>query len=238
MKLNKKQKRTATIASMAALLAVVLGMGGQTFAKYITTNTTEAQTATVAKWGLVLNQKNETDAIFSDSYKNGDDTTTVDADDAVVAPGTSGTITYVIDGTAEVDAMITFSFVNYDPVELKFTPTGGTTVTYQPIVWTVNGDVIDPATWKLEKKDYKANTTAKSYEIVIGWSWDFSDAAQGVTSTNDTYDTILGGITSIKNGAFEGNYTDTEGRFGTKDTMYTVDNTLSFSLKAVIEQVD
>ena len=39
MKLNKKQKRTATIASMAALLAVVLGMGGQTFAKYITTNT-------------------------------------------------------------------------------------------------------------------------------------------------------------------------------------------------------
>ena len=47
MKLNKKQKRTATIASMAALLAVVLGMGGQTFAKYITTDNATAQ-ATVA----------------------------------------------------------------------------------------------------------------------------------------------------------------------------------------------
>ena len=53
MKLNKKQKRTATIASMAALLAVVLGMGGQTFAKYITTATVPAQNATVAKWGVI-----------------------------------------------------------------------------------------------------------------------------------------------------------------------------------------
>ena len=54
MKLNKKQKRTATIASMAALLAVVLGMGGQTFAKYVTTNRAEAEQATVAKWGVVI----------------------------------------------------------------------------------------------------------------------------------------------------------------------------------------
>ena len=54
MKLNKKQKRTATIASMAALLAVVLGMGGQTFAKYTTTTKTESNTAVVAKWGVVI----------------------------------------------------------------------------------------------------------------------------------------------------------------------------------------
>ena len=67
MKLNKKQKRTATIASMAALLAVVLGMGGQTFAKYITTTQTETHTAVVAKWGFVLQQKSST-PLFKDNY--------------------------------------------------------------------------------------------------------------------------------------------------------------------------
>ena len=53
MKLNKKQKRTATIASMAALLAVVLGMGGQTFAKYTETHVAKTGQATVAEFGFV-----------------------------------------------------------------------------------------------------------------------------------------------------------------------------------------
>ena len=39
---------------MAALLAVVLGMGGQTFAKYITTTAAPTQSAVVAKWGVVI----------------------------------------------------------------------------------------------------------------------------------------------------------------------------------------
>ena len=63
MKLNKKQKRTATIASMAALLAVVLGMGGQTFAKYVTTTDVESEYAVVAKWGFVLQQKSSGAAV-------------------------------------------------------------------------------------------------------------------------------------------------------------------------------
>ena len=67
MKLNKKQKRTATIASMAALLAVVLGMGGQTFAKYITTQET-ADTATVAKWGLTA--QIDASTMFGSAYAN------------------------------------------------------------------------------------------------------------------------------------------------------------------------
>ena len=245
MKLNKKQKRTATIASMAALLAVVLGMGGQTFAKYITTNTTVAQTATVAKWGLVLNQKTEGEKIFNTTY--GDTVASASATDNVVAPGTSGETTYLIDGTAEVDAKITFSFEGYDPVELAYG-----SVNYKPVKWFYTVDkvktpITDPTTWKLEKTGYEANTEAKSYQITISWVWDFEtvttdsndeDEIKANKELNNKHDTILGGITNIKNGAFDGTYKDSEGQFGTAGTDYTVDNTMSFQLKAVIEQVD
>lgn len=106
MKLNKKQKRTATIASMAALLAVVLGMGGQTFAKYISTQDVATQTATVAKWGLTA--QIDASKMFGLAYANGTanavatpdasaSKVSVKAAASVVAPGTKGEMTISID---------------------------------------------------------------------------------------------------------------------------------------------
>ena len=133
MKLNKKQKRTATIASMAALLAVVLGMGGQTFAKYIETNEVKDQTAVVAKWGVVIQNSIEGidgatgKTVFS---KENDAGTVESSSQNVVAPGTEGGVTIKITGVPQVAAKISFA-LTIDDVSL----TGPST--YYPIVWTI-----------------------------------------------------------------------------------------------------
>ena len=205
MKLNKKQKRTATIASMAALLAVVLGMGGQTFAKYITTNKVDAQTAVVAKWGYVIQAVDQNDAkdtnvdVFKSEYG-----TTVAADNDVVAPGTNGSIKFVINGWAEVDAKVSMKVEGEwsEPV-LTF---DGTEV-YRPVVWTL--DVNGTAT-KFNKISelkeaiaevsiaYDANTQENIDDYVtISWDWAFENSKKAPTEVGynadaDTYDTYLG----------------------------------------------
>lgn len=203
MKLNKKQKRTATIASMAALLAVVLGMGGQTFAKYIETHEATAQTATVAKWGLVANvQAND---IFGSNYYDGPLATTaagttlvVDGtgDAKVVAPGTTGSMTFTVTGTAEVRAKMTVSLAGSTTVELK----QGGSVVYEPIKWTLtkddgisttvvaeNKNLADITTAVSGVKEYIAPNTTLGTTYTLSWSWPFD-------GVNDTYDTHLGNI--------------------------------------------
>lgn len=247
MKLNKKQKRTATIASMAALLAVVLGMGGQTFAKYITTETTKAQTATVAKWGLVTNLQADDQNIFLNAYdKDASDQTVVGLNSAkVVAPGTSGSYTYTVSGVAEVDAQVTFTFSAYTPVSL----TAANNFGYYPIVWTyqlndgeekrigsTEADLVYKNTNGKETgfkvtEQYEANGQA-NISLTINWKWDFY-----TSDVNDGYDTLLG---YASNGSREG-YTITDTtiqKAGTDTTLYNYNKTVSYNLQAVIEQVD
>ena len=222
MKLNKKQKRTATIASMAALLAVVLGMGGQTFAKYVTTTETKADTAVVAKWGFVLKQKGS-DTLFKKSY--GDATALSSTTSAIVAPGTSGSIEYHVTGLAEVDATITFTLTNYAPVFLS-----DGTATYYPITWKVNGEAfaIDneaPFTAQVMKAyDYTAGTElsvdSDAGKILIEWEWKINNATSNLTYTVDEADTLLGEYANGK----------------ALPTGYTANTTLDFAFNATIEQ--
>lgn len=213
MKLNKKQKRTATIASMAALLAVVLGMGGQTFAKYITTNTVEAQTAVVAKWGYVIqavDQNSATDANV-DLFKNAYGTSVI-AENDVIAPGTNGSLTFNITGVAEVKAEVSFKGLG-TWVTPTLTATG---VNYRPVVWTltINGtktaETTDIDEFKGKVEDvtfaYAANNgsdagsvigTPVNDVVVISWNWAFDNSTKANTAVGynekaNVYDTYLG----------------------------------------------
>ena len=226
MKLNKKQKRTATIASMAALLAVVLGMGGQTFAKYITTTQTETHTAVVAKWGFVLQQKSST-PLFKNNY------TDAVSSNPIVAPGTSGSIECYVTGLAEVNAKITFTLTDYAPVYL----TKGTQ-TYYPITWKVNGVAFDltsdvgaghaETSKEIESFTYTAGTELKADDantalVTISWEWNINYASSGITDLSvDDADTILGNIAAGK---------------GTP-TGYSANTNLSFAFNATIEQTN
>ena len=229
MKLNKKQKRTATIASMAALLAVVLGMGGQTFAKYIETNEVKDQTAVVAKWGVVIQNSIEGidgatgKTVFS---KENDAGTVESSSQNVVAPGTEGGVTIKITGVPQVAAKISFA-LTIDDVSL----TGPST--YYPIVWTItegaesknfNGSTVaDGKTVQSEMTDY---LVAKEYEpnvslertVTISWAWSFDG--------DDDMDTLCG------NAAANGNTTK-----DVDDNDWTLDNTIGLTVTTTVEQI-
>ena len=213
MKLNKKQKRTATIASMAALLAVVLGMGGQTFAKYIETHEAVTQTAVVAKWGYVIqasakNNNTVADTAFGSNYDNVVVSSTAIK---VVAPGTSGSLTFSLTGVSEVDALFTLAAEGtFKNPSIEFEDAAGATATYAPVVWKVNGEVV-----AFEDLEDKINGTNKRYEAhqnittaetyTISWEWAFSKSGDSayvktlvdgsnpaVYYTYDDLDTMLG----------------------------------------------
>lgn len=201
MKLNKKQKRTATIVSMAALLAVVLGMGGQTFAKYISTDKATAQ-ATVAKWGLVVNV-NAASMVPGGVVNTTTDGNGVKADaySGKVAPGQGGSISLVFSGSAEVDATVSFTFNDWKEVKLS----NGSDVNYYPIAWTLtdNGSPVsvtdsdsDGRTSLAEVKAHfttfaSSNATITkgttfNHNFVLSWTW--------APEANNKYDTYLGNI--------------------------------------------
>lgn len=234
MKLNKKQKRTATIASMAALLAVVLGMGGQTFAKYIETTGVQAQNAVVAKWGVVAKVSGDgTDgkSAFSKTYDG-----TVVSTTEVVAPGTTGSLTFTITGQPEVATSINFEMAVTSEISLNGS--------YYPIQWT-----LDPTTASGDEVNFNANcdesmsaldgikdsfndlsttkTAGTNLEttVVLSWKWVFNNS-------HDTEDTQLGDYAQDKSLS----ESDWLAKYGYAKP--TANDALSFTVNLTIEQED
>ena len=216
---KENKKKVVTLSAMAALLAVVLGMGGKTYAKYFTENKTQAQTATVAKWGLVSNLITAGSA-FSTTYG---DTVVSGGSNLVVAPGTSGSITYTVSGYAEVDAKIDFSVTNYTPVSL--TNDSDATDVYYPIVWTVtidgtaqnNLENLTDATFSTITYQAANPVADASHSVVINWEWPFH-----VDDDTDKLDTLLGEASLS----------------GTKPAGYTAVTTLSYQFNVTMTQID
>ena len=219
---------------MFGLLALVLGMGGQTYAKYYTDSAAPAQTATVAKWGFVANA-NATgflpatgDAQAEAVIQNGDVVVRADGTE-VVSPGNSGSMTFGVTGTAEVSATISYVATGS---EICLTKTADSSK-YYPLVWTlkngadvvdVNGASTDP--YRLADilsylssasatRTLNANTTSTD-AYTLSWEWPFS-----IDEDTDEKDTLLGQI------AHSGTVTG-----------YTADLTMSFGVTVKVEQAD
>lgn len=215
MKLNKKQKRTATIASMAALLAVVLGMGGQTFAKYVETHDAKTAQATVAKFGFVVTTN--VDNLFGTQYgrANADDAyatiankggkISVSGADKRVAPGTEGFMTILVEGISEVTAALSISVDSVSDVYVK----QGASEVYNPVKWTLTEG---SNTIFEDTKTAEMQTALSSYVLdiapaqeismtfTLSWKWDFEtvttdeitpEAIAANKAQNNTYDTML-----------------------------------------------
>ena len=237
MKLNKKQKRTATIASMAALLAVVLGMGGQTFAKYIETNTAEATQATIAKWGVVI--KNTVEA-GTETFKSDYDGKVVSEDSRpVVAPGTTGTYGLLVTGVPEVKTKVTVDLTIQD---IYVTVAGKT---YYPIVWTFNGTEYNGATAAStieglvdEVYNYNANQNLNVVDFTLTWTWAFDNSADdsktGYNEFANGYDTIFGDLASGVTGSV---FDDPSTVAVEKDQAAGGVTTLIVGVTATVEQV-
>ena len=244
---KKDNRKSVFVIALLLLLVAVIGFGGYTLSKYVTKKS-ETGSASVAQWGYTI----EADAsgIFGTDYVYNTDkaasivkTTestglTVSAKNTDrtnrVAPGTTGSMTFKIGGTAEVLAQIKVGVTGKD-VQLVYKKNGGDETTYTPVKWTLKKGTAEIAknltlaglNTELEKlyADAIAPNSAKiEDEYTISWAWAFE-----VDDDTNTLDTILGILAGNGTVAKEGYEVITgEGKTNT---------TLSFSLSISIVQL-
>lgn len=205
---KKNNLRSMIIVALLLLLVAVIGFGGYTLSKYVS-NKTEGGKAQVAKWGYTV----EADAtkLFGKNYKF-DTTSSVVTDGTadltvsssstanLVAPGTSGSMTFSVKGAAEVLAKVDIEFTVVNDIVLNYEK-GGTAGTYKPVKWTlkkgattlVDGKTLADVATELNKAEHNPTYDPNSAEIndvyTLSWAWDFGTAA---VTENDHLDTLLG----------------------------------------------
>lgn len=229
---KNSNKKSVFVIALLLLLVAVIGFGGYTMSKYISSKSDKG-TANVAKWGFEVTAKG--DGLFGKEYKYDAGksasvvntasgvTLTVSAASAgegversnLVAPGTTGSMTFSITGTAEVRSKIEVSLSGNDVV-LKYTTDTVADGEYAPVKWTLkkkdatdpllNGGTFAQLTTELAKLNatVEANATyAKAGEYTIEWAWAFE-------SGNDALDTFLGTIANKPATTTDGTYTKVE----------------------------
>lgn len=225
---NKTMKKGLTIAALALLLGVVGYTGGQTFAKYVAETGHETESATVAKWGIVLTAQGE---LFSDEYGVSSSTlatkdgTTLVVDSVasakVVAPGTTGSMTLTVSGAPEVNYEVTYTKkADCKDIFVPANTVAGVDKDYYPIIWTVNNgstskefnQIADVHTY-LGQQLHSGEVIAANVAIgnpttyTISWAWAF-DGAYNFNGTKftadqvDELDTYLGNQNALQQVAF------------------------------------
>ncbi len=245
---KKDNRKSIFVIGLLLLLVAVIGFGGYTLSKYVTEKK-ETGSASVAKWGFTVTS--DAKNLFGANYEFKDGATnstvtetndaaklTVKADDNTkrVAPGTTGSMTFTIGGTAEVKAAVAINMTVTKDVVLKYTATGVTGVKeYNPVKWTlkkganklVENSTLAAIAAELNKAAYDETinpgadyTNAATY--TIEWKWDFEGG-------NDALDTFLGTIASTPSTTTYGNYTKAE------DTSTEIKFDLNISITQVKE---
>ncbi len=153
---KKSNKRVIAIAALLLALIILFAFGGYTMSKYMSSRSVDGK-AEVAKWGYTVNA-NAT-KLFGKKWQDGKIMTgdpatgtliDVQASTDVIAPGTSGEVTFGIEGSAEVLAKITVKMDKYAEADTdvkdvklkaKLSDEDATTtdvdVEYAPIKWTL-----------------------------------------------------------------------------------------------------
>lgn len=247
---KENKRRKGLIFVMLLALVVALAFGGYTFSKYITTKQQSGQ-AQVAKWGFKISV-NAAD-LFGKNYiwdngKNGSvvtnetDNTKVTvqagADYNVVAPGTKGSMTFKVEGKAEVLAQLKLELSGVKDIVLKIAK-GGTTYEYYPVKWTLMqgaNKLVDGG--KLSDVETKLNGTGNdkpwnskievnteiTHDFTLNWEWAFDGSAvpadlAALNLKADVLDTILG---YLMNGT---TVDDICAQLGLNSTEYTINDT-------------
>lgn len=213
---RKNNRRTVVIVALLLALVTLLCFGGYTFSKYVT-HGNGTGTAQVAKWGYTVDV--DTSGIFGEKYKKeagafstittSDDGLTVKADTAgkkIVAPGTTGSMTFKVGGKAEVKARLYMGITPNEDVVLKIQKAGEAEIVYNPVKWTLKkGDttVLANATLhdiadKLNHEPvsvggtYEAGTEVPETTYELSWAWAFEGTETFTGITVNELDTILG----------------------------------------------
>jgi hypothetical protein len=258
---NKTENRSRfiMITALVLMLVLLLSFGGYTLAKYVTSKNVSSGTASVATWGYTVSG-DATKAFGSDYTKNakanaevvaagtGVDVKADSADDKLIAPGTTGEITFSVTGKSEVLAKVAVTFTaNKMP---SITATANTdTVTYSPITFTlqtstdgntytdVTGAVnVAPAAIQTaiatglgdNATSIAAGTQVALYYKLI-WNWNFENGDQTAGSKTISADVL---DTAIAESA--ATYTDAN---DVEWTFSAIEKTFDFSLNVKVEQI-
>ena len=137
----------------------------------------------------------------------------------VIAPGTTGSMTFKIKGQAEVKALIAMGINPETDIILKVQKTGGEEIVYSPVKWTLkkNNVVVngaenttleavaatfhdDPVVGVKKAGDVLAETI---YELVWSWAFEGTETFTGITVNE--LDTIFGRCANDKSyAAYDG----------------------------------
>ena len=226
---RKNNKKSAAIIALLLALIALLCYGGYTLSKYVT-GSSKTGTAQVAKWGYTM--KVDGSNLFGKNYKfdgvaskatADTDGLTVKAsgDYNVIAPGTTGSMTFTIKGHAEVKALIAMGITPEKDIILKVQKTGGEEIVYIPVKWTLkkNGVVVtgaenttleavaatfhhDPVVGLKKAGDELAETT---YELIWSWAFEGTETFTGITVNE--LDTIFGRCANDESYAAYGDWT-------------------------------
>lgn len=243
---TRKSKKILMVAAIALMVALVAAMGTMTYSKYVMSSEEEVSQATAAKWGFALSA--DTADFLGKEYKldggsakpvavgNG---VAVVANNIVVAPGTSGSMTITISGTAEVRAQFTLG-IKAGYTEISATPDGG--VAYKPVKWTLVKNDGSPSTLVDGSEDFAdvataiatANTIeaneACSTTYTLSWAWALETGADAAEkAANNKHDTAIGMY------ANEANLTKVNAATG--NTYTAINPSFGFTLTASIEQI-
>lgn len=200
---NKKSKKPLIVVAMILMIGLVAGMGAMTYSRYITSGTTGTQTATAAKWGFVVTV-NATDLFATDysvaegatlATKVAGDGVAVNASSAanVVAPGTTGSMTISISGSAEVLAKLSITTIG-DVSQIHLGD-------YYPVVWklTDGGELIVSGELSYVLDTLLGTSTTfsagDSYDkyYTLSWEWPLeTGATDDEKATNNAKDTLIG----------------------------------------------
>ena len=226
---RKNNRKKAVIVALLLALIALLCFWGYTFAKYVTSDRSTG-TAQVAKWGYTM--KVDGSNLFGKNYKfdgvaskatADTDGLTIKAsgDYNVIAPGTTGSMTFTIKGHAEVKALIAMGITPEKDIILKVQKAGGEEIVYSPVKWTLkkNGVVVtgaenttleavaatfhhDPVVGLKKAGDVLAETT---YELIWSWAFEGTETFTGITVNE--LDTIFGRCANDESYAAYGDWT-------------------------------
>lgn len=168
---SKKGKKIALVA-VFVMLIFVFAFGGYSFAKY-TTKGTGTDSASVAAWGIKVTANNTGN--FKTQYASADRTLQVSASDntKVVAPGTSGSMTLAISGSAEVAVGVKMEFSAKKDISAKYG-----TEEYHPLKFklSVKGEDAALAEGSLKEIEKYVAGLGTGYIRTYGVNYNFDDA--------------------------------------------------------------
>ena len=246
---KKDNRKSIFVIALLLLLVAVIGFGGYTMSKYISSKQEEGK-ANVAKWGFTVST--DTTKLFGKNYVNGtvfteavteDNKATLSAKATdnynVVAPGHSGFMSFTIASTAASEVKAKISVVvdtdeeKLKDIVLKYKKGGVAGEDYYPVRWTLAKDgttVENGSNLTLAQLAAKLNAIGETVnagepatiagKYTISWAWAFENG-------KDELDTLLGWTASKTTIPTDYGYTVETG----------TNTSIAFTLNISVEQV-